>query len=341
LSIKLPDPSKALLIVPLSSLSCNIISTKSPINTTITTTDQPGVYKVCCTPTVQGHIEVNVKVNNEQLNSISTMTPINPYCDGITQLHTAKGVKGPCGLATKHGYVFVVENLDNGLAMMNLAMMNENKKAKIFDKIKFSRPRGIAVTHDNHILVTDDHKIQKISIDGRIVASIGNEGNKPLEFDFPCGITVSSTTGHVYVADRDNHRIQVLDPNLSYSFSFGTKGSGDGEFNHPGFIAVDDEHNIYVTDMNNHRIQKFDSKGNFLAQFKRPNSSSSTVGITTDNNNSLLYVADGCNISIFTVEGHFLKSFKVHDHAHLEGITFDSKGNLYVSDYNNHQLLVF
>ena len=43
LSLELPNSS--LLIVPLSLLSCSVVSTdNTPINTTVTTTDHSGVY---------------------------------------------------------------------------------------------------------------------------------------------------------------------------------------------------------------------------------------------------------------------------------------------------------
>ena len=43
---------------------------------------------------------------------------------------------------------------------------------------EFSHPRGVAFTPDNFILVSDEsHKVQKISMDGDCVASVGKEGS--------------------------------------------------------------------------------------------------------------------------------------------------------------------
>ncbi len=48
---------------------------------------------------------------------------------------------------------------------------------------------------------------------------------------------------------------------------WGSKGSGDGQFNYPGCVALDSLGNVYVADTWNHRIQKFTSEGVFLKKW--------------------------------------------------------------------------
>ena len=88
--------------------------------------------------------------------------------------------------------------------------------------VQFSFPRGVAITPDNFILVSDGHRIQKISMDGDCIASVGEKGSGPLQFNDPEGIAISPITGQVYIADWHNHRIQVLNPDLTFSHSFGS-----------------------------------------------------------------------------------------------------------------------
>ena len=45
---------------------------------------------------------------------------------------------------------------------------------------------------------------------------------------------------------------------------FGTSGTGEGEFNRPSGVAVDQDGVIYVADWLNDRLQVFDPEGQFV-----------------------------------------------------------------------------
>ena len=48
---------------------------------------------------------------------------------------------------------------------------------------------------------------------GRFVKSVGIRGTAPYQFNTPHSITADAN-GNIYVADRNNRRIQVFDSNL-------------------------------------------------------------------------------------------------------------------------------
>ena len=66
------------------------------------------------------------------------------------------------------------------------------------------------------------------------------------------------------VVDSGNDRLQVFTPDGKALTQCGRNGSGEGEFNKPWGITLDNEGNIYVADWKNHRVQKLSPSGEFI-----------------------------------------------------------------------------
>ncbi len=77
--------------------------------------------------------------------------------------------------------------------------------------------------------------------------------------------------------------------------SFGTRGSGQGQFISPCGLAVDVGGNILVADGSNHRIQKFTAEGQFLTSVAEGNGRLQFIephGLTFNATNDKVYVAE-------------------------------------------------
>jgi len=61
--------------------------------------------------------------------------------------------------------------------------------------------------------------------------------------------------GNVFAADFYNHRIQKFSPDGTFLARFGTKGDGQGQYDHAIAVAVSDDGTVYAVDFGNHRIQ--------------------------------------------------------------------------------------
>src|SRR6202163_506656 len=73
--------------------------------------------------------------------------------------------------------------------------------------------------------------------------------------------------GDIFISDGYiNSRVAKYDKNGDWVKSWGTPGTGPGQFNTPHGIANDAAGNIYVADRGNKRIQVFDPEGKFLRQ---------------------------------------------------------------------------
>ena len=79
---------------------------------------------------------------------------------------------------------------------------------------------------------------------------------------------------------------------------WGSRGTEDGQFFHPGAVAVDSYGNVYVVDQLNNRIQKFDPDGIFItkwgSQGERDGQFTHPQGAALDSSGNV-YVADGSN----------------------------------------------
>src|SRR5690606_37188730 len=82
----------------------------------------------------------------------------------------------------------------------------------------FCRCTHTALAPDGSIYVADDYgnaRVHKYDSKGTYLFSWGQSGTGPGEFNIPHNL-ICDAEGKVYVADRENHRIQVFDGNGQY-----------------------------------------------------------------------------------------------------------------------------
>lgn len=59
------------------------------------------------------------------------------------------------------------------------------------------------------------------------------------EFDRPVGIAVSNA-GFIYVVDGLENEVKIYNADLSFKFFFGSKGTGNGQFQLPTSIVINE-----------------------------------------------------------------------------------------------------
>ena len=71
--------------------------------------------------------------------------------------------------------------------------------------------RGLTVTADNDLVITDDDGPMRVVRGEQTVSVIGERGSEPWQLHHPLGVAVSRT-GQVIVANWNNHNLLVYDP---------------------------------------------------------------------------------------------------------------------------------
>ena len=130
-------------------------------------------------------------------------------------------------------------------------------------KLKLNGPLGLSLEDNGNMIVTDNTNkhIKIFSSNGKFLSKIGGKGS--FTFPFHC----VQYGRYFIVSDRDKHCVKVFDGDGTYRYKFGKKGQGDGEFNEPHCLAVNEEGHLIVCDSMNHRVQVFDLNGNFVTKF--------------------------------------------------------------------------
>ncbi len=92
------------------------------------------------------------------------------------------------------------------------------KAAPFMSNQPFHRCTHTALCPDNHIFVSDGYGnacVHKYSPDGKLVKTFGEPGTGPGQFNLVHNI-VADDDGWIYVADRENHRVQVFNTEGKY-----------------------------------------------------------------------------------------------------------------------------
>ena len=339
---------------PVKTLSCELESdcTNEKIKC-IVKQMEVSQYEISYQATSRGRHQLHIKVVGEHIRgspfTVSVKLPIQKLG---TPVNTITAVKRPWGVATsRRGDVIVADYRGHCISIFGSA----GEKLCSFNSCGAGRrpiysPRGVAIDSDDNILVVDgNHSVRKFALDGEFIKAVGKEGSSPLEFKRPTGIAIHPHTTKVYVADTDNHRIQILNCDLTFSGEFG--GSAELPLKCPWGVAFDNAGNVYVADSGNHCIQVFTDTGLFLRQFGREGecegrlNSPTCVSIDSEN---LAYIAEYGNhrVSVFTCEGEFLFSFGSMGSGpgqfnEPRGITVNGNGYILVSDCENNCVQFF
>ena len=166
-------PGGAPLSLPTSLISCQLSGPEPacPTNCSITET-APGKYEVSYTPVSHGPQQLRVKVGDVDIPGSSLTVQVKTRG---TPICTVGGLSRPCAVAVgRDGSVVVTEN--HGDCVTLLSKGENGRKHVVLNgrkNQKLDHSRGVAVTRDNEIIVSDNHNIQKFNMEGKFPTIVG------------------------------------------------------------------------------------------------------------------------------------------------------------------------
>lgn len=151
--------------------------------------------------------------------------------------------------------------------------------------------------------------------------------------------------------DEGYGKLRAPKPPLDALLSFGTPGTGDGQFADPAAIALDSAGNIWVADASNNRVQKFNPAGTLLLKFGTYGTANGQFnnpqGIACDSADNV-YVTDRDNnrVQKFNSAGTYTTKWGTAGTGNGQfnaawGIAIDSSNNVYVGDFINNRVQRF
>ena len=203
--------------------------------------------------------------------------------------------------------------------------------------------------HQLHIKVEEEH-IKGSPFSVTVIKKLDTPIKTISGVKEPWGVVINQR-GEVIVGESGAHCVSIFSSIGEKLQSFGSKGSGHGQFEGIHSVALDDDGNIFVADQGNHRIQKFTPDGKFITavgmkgnkhlEFKSPR-------IAIHPLNKKVYIIDYNNhyLQILNSNLTFSSCFSSRgsDNGQLQhpsDMACDSTGNVYVADSYNHRIQVF
>ena len=327
---------------PVTSLECKLVSDLTGATATGSFKKLEGQnrYGISYQPTIKGRHQLHISIQGQPIRE-------SPFCLAVTSsimnlgapIHTIAGVRDPWGIAINHKGEIVVSKQGGG----HISTYTPSGRKIQTINLNGLDLLGLTLDREGNIIVGEEtnNSIRKYSPEGQLLASVGTVGAGRLQFGDPRDIAINTRNNKVYVADCYNHRIQVLNYDLTFSTTFGKKGEDKGQFDSPSGITCDSAGNVYVADYGNDRIQVFTAGRKFLRMFGKYGRGRGKLnhpnGIALDQSSEHVYISESGNhrISVFTCEGQFVTLFRADiKRFDPRGLAVDNCGVVYVCDYD-------
>ncbi len=360
---------------PINLLECELLfeETKKSEQCKVTSRGN-GLYEINYKLMNRGRHQLHIRVDRRHIKgspfSVMAKPALEQLQDPILVIDEEEVIR-PWGVAvnTENQELIVTEYDQSRVFIFNL----KGEKLRSFGERgsglnQLNHPRGVALDDEKNIFVVDsgNHCVKKFTRNGRLLSSTSGsrESGPKLQLTDPKGLAFNPTNCKVYVTDVT--RVQVLNSDLSFSSSFGSKGTGKEQFVSAFGVAFDTLGTVYVSDNSNNNIQIFTSEGQFLRVLQNESAPSprgfvkgllggkvptSVVGMPTGlavDDSRRVYVCSEQShlVAMVTPDGQWVWSvgkegFTSGEFKRPRGVAVSNSGFVYVCDFENGRVQVF
>ena len=209
-------------------------------------------------------------------------------------------------------------------------------------------PCGICCTgnYDN-LIITDTHNncLRLVDYMGEFLEKIGSEGKGGGQFMEPVAVAVSKDN-FIFVAERENTRIQKFTSHGMYLLKFGQRALYGHQLSNPWGVAISPaDGNVYVSDWDKSRLYIYRPNGKYVRpigkegfiNFKFP------AGIAFDRDGRLLVADRGSHcVWLLTADGSQILKKIGSEFLHFPyGVAAAFDGSIVVTESGNNCIFIF
>ncbi|MBU0558063.1 MAG: NHL repeat-containing protein [Bacteroidetes bacterium] len=178
----------------------------------------------------------------------------------------------------------------------------------------FEEASSFSINPSGFIYVADveSNEVAKLDTLGNVNKFVGGYGWSISSFDEP--VDVFANTLHVYIADKNNHRIQIFDKDLNFLSEFASSNVDreENKFAYPTSCGVSKQGDFFILDSDNSRIIKYNLNGNYILQIGSFDAGQYALNDPKKfavSNSEKIFVAEKEKIIVFDVYANALNNF--------------------------------
>ena len=319
--------------------------------------------------------------NNRRVRKISKSGFINTFATGIFAWRVAATPSGTVYATESSSIVYKITSA-GAVSVYAGSVSYKGSTNGTGTAARFSAPEGVAIDANGNVFVADtaNHTIRKVTAMGVATTIAGVAGSlgstdgaaATARFRSPTGLAINGS-GLIFVADRANHAIRMINAAGTVSTFAGTAGSSgttnasgaSARFTNPSALALAADDSLFIADEGNHLIRRITSDGTAstfagtvstsgsadgigtAATFRSPrgivvNKVTGVVFVADTGNHTIRQIAsDGSVTTLAGSAGSTGSTDGTGSAARFNrptALTLDADGNLYVTDSNNHTI---